>query len=114
MDRQLSVLTEEQKSIIYENTNGSDDFTNIDLGFDGSSVPPIFEILQILLDDWNTAQHKKLADIVGGLSHPKTLINKDLYSESPADVQAAHQLAQLVLNSARYNNIKYNEIDKSK
>ncbi|XP_014486001.1 PREDICTED: uncharacterized protein LOC106750284 isoform X4 [Dinoponera quadriceps] len=35
---------------------------------DSITMPPSIEIVQILLDDWNKAQHQKLADIVGALT----------------------------------------------
>lgn len=40
----------------------------LDFNSESIPVPPSIEIVQILLDDWNKAQHQKLADIAGALT----------------------------------------------
>lgn len=62
-------------------------------------MPSSIEIVQILLDDWNKAQHQKLADIAGAL----TATEVDAADSNCYDyTRATCQLAQYAIRSVRY------------
>ncbi|XP_076678686.1 uncharacterized protein LOC143374415 isoform X2 [Andrena cerasifolii] len=75
-----------------------------DFSLDSLNMPPSIEIVQILLDDWNKAQHQKLADIAGVL----TAI--DIYANGQDDpdffdyARTTCHLAQFAIKSVRAHN----------
>lgn len=68
-----------------------------DFNSDSIAIPPSIEIVQILLDDWNKAQHQKLADIAGALTATEADAGgQDNYA------RATYDLAQYAVRSVRY------------
>lgn len=63
---------------------------------DSVAMPPSIEIVQILLDDWNKAQHQKLADIAGALTATEMMDSVE------QDESARSQLALYAIRSFRY------------
>lgn len=74
----------------------------LDFNSDSIAMPPSIEIVQILLDDWNKAQHQKLADIAGAL----TANEVDAVGQSDSNcydyTRITCHLAQYAIRSVRY------------
>jgi len=69
------------------------------------AVSPSIEIVQILLDDWNKAQHQKLADIAGALTANEMDAGLgDCYNKANCYdyARATCQLAQYAIKSIRH------------
>ncbi|XP_050448907.1 uncharacterized protein LOC126850218 isoform X5 [Cataglyphis hispanica] len=93
-----------QFSSLIAHTSGSDSrplSPILDLNSDSIAIPSSIEIVQILLDDWNKAQHQKLADIAGALTAT------EMDAVGPADsicydyARATCRLAQYAIRSVR-------------
>ncbi|XP_070168941.1 uncharacterized protein [Polyergus mexicanus] len=93
-----------QFSLLIAHTSGSDSrplSPILDLNSDSIAIPSSIEIVQILLDDWNKAQHQKLADIAGALTAT------EMDAVGPADsicydyARATCRLAQYAIRSVR-------------
>ncbi|XP_026827256.1 probable serine/threonine-protein kinase DDB_G0282963 isoform X6 [Ooceraea biroi] len=96
-----------QFSSLIAHTSGSDSRSlspTLDLSSDSMAVPPSIEIVQILLDDWNKAQHQKLADIAGALTANEMDARLgDCYDKANRYnyARATCQLAQYAIRSIR-------------
>lgn len=94
-----------QFSSLIAHTSGSDSpplSPVLDFSSDSIAMPSSIEIVQILLDDWNKAQHQKLADIAGAL----TATEVDTVGQGDSNcydyTRATCQLAQYAIRSVRY------------
>lgn len=67
VDSQLSTLASQTK-VGMPDLDGRSLSPTLDFTLESLNMPPSIEIVQILLDDWNKAQHQKLADIAGVLT----------------------------------------------
>lgn len=74
----------------------------LDFNSDSIAMPPSIEIVQILLDDWNKAQHQKLADIAGALTASEVDAVGQNDSNSYDYTRITCQLAQYAIKSVRY------------
>ncbi|XP_076242087.1 uncharacterized protein LOC143184037 isoform X3 [Calliopsis andreniformis] len=103
VDNQLSTLASQAKVGIPDMDSRPLSPTP-DFSLDSLNMPPSIEIVQILLDDWNKAQHQKLADIVG------VLTATDIYANGQDDpdffdyARATCHLAQFAIKSVRAHN----------
>ncbi|XP_076174417.1 uncharacterized protein LOC143150204 isoform X2 [Ptiloglossa arizonensis] len=103
VDGQLSTLASQAKVGISEMDSRPLSPTP-DFSLDSLNMPPSIEIVQILLDDWNKAQHQKLADIAG------VLTATDIYANGQDDpdffdyARATCHLAQFAIRSVRAHN----------
>ncbi|XP_053976246.1 uncharacterized protein LOC128875001 isoform X1 [Hylaeus volcanicus] len=103
VDGQLSTLASQAKVGICEMDSRPLSPTP-DFSLDSLNMPPSIEIVQILLDDWNKAQHQKLADIAG------VLTATDIYANGQDDpdffdyARATCHLAQFAIRSVRAHN----------
>ncbi|XP_011261886.2 uncharacterized protein LOC105254722 isoform X3 [Camponotus floridanus] len=93
-----------QFSSLIAHTSGNDSrplSPLLDLNSDSIAIPSSIEIVQILLDDWNKAQHQKLADIA------EALTATEMDAVGPADsicydyARATCRLAQYAIRSVR-------------
>lgn len=96
-----------QFSSLIAHTSGSDSpplSPVLDFSSDSIAMPSSIEIVQILLDDWNKAQHQKLADIAGALT--ATEVDAAGQEDSNCDdyTRATCQLAQYAIRSVRIHN----------
>ncbi|XP_011647175.1 uncharacterized protein LOC105433514 isoform X2 [Pogonomyrmex barbatus] len=95
-----------QFSSLIAHTSGSDSpplSPVLDFSSDSITMPSSIEIVQILLDDWNKAQHQKLADIAGALT--ATEVDAADQGDSNYDyTRATCQLAQYAIRSVRSHN----------
>lgn len=67
-----------------------------DFNSDSIAMLPSIEIVQILLDDWNKAQHQKLADITGALTAIEAdAIGQDSKYNSSDHRHATHHFGQI-------------------
>lgn len=66
------------------------------------SMLPNIEIVQILLDDWNKAQHKKLADIADILTTTDAYASGQDETDFFDYARATCHLAQFAIRSTRY------------
>lgn len=94
-----------QFSSLIAHTSGNDSrplSPLLDLNSDSIAIPSSIEIVQILLDDWNKAQHQKLADIA------EALTATEMDAVGPTDsicydyARATCRLAQYAIRSVRY------------
>ncbi|XP_017793534.1 PREDICTED: uncharacterized protein LOC108575287 [Habropoda laboriosa] len=103
VDGQLSTLTSQAKLGISEMESRPLTPTP-DFSLDSLNMLPSIEIVQILLDNWNKAQHQKLAYIAG------VLTAMDIYANGQDDpnfleyVRTICQLAQFTIKSFRARN----------
>ncbi|XP_032672363.1 uncharacterized protein LOC116844645 isoform X6 [Odontomachus brunneus] len=74
----------------------------LDFNSDSIAMPPSIEIVQILLDDWNKAQHQKLADIAGALTASEVDAVGQNDSNEYTRITMRH-LAQYAIKSVRTN-----------
>ncbi|XP_076630622.1 uncharacterized protein LOC143346430 isoform X2 [Colletes latitarsis] len=72
-----------------------------DFSLDSLNMPPSIEIVQILLDDWNKAQHQKLADITGVLTATDIYVNGQDDPDFSDYARATCHLAQIAIKSVR-------------
>ncbi|XP_018050001.1 PREDICTED: uncharacterized protein LOC108688316 [Atta colombica] len=96
-----------QFSSLIAHTSGSDSpplSPVLDFSSDSIAMPSSIEIVQILLDDWNKAQHQKLADIAGALT--ATEVDAAVQGDSNCYdyTRATCQLAQYAIRSVRTHN----------
>jgi len=71
----------------------------LDINSDSIAMPSSIEIVQILLDDWNKAQHQKLADIAGAL----TATEEDVVGQRDFNCyHYTHATCQAHVRSVRY------------
>jgi len=97
-----------QFSSLIAHTSGSDSRSlspTLDFSSDPMAVSPSIEIVQILLDDWNKAQHQKLADIAGALTANEMDAGlSDCYNKTNCYdyARATCQLAQYAIKSIRH------------
>ncbi|XP_011875803.1 PREDICTED: uncharacterized protein LOC105566421 isoform X2 [Vollenhovia emeryi] len=96
-----------QFSSLIAHTSGSDSpplSPVLDFSSNSTAMPSSIEIVQILLDDWNKAQHQKLADIAGAL----TATEMDAAGQGDTNcydyTRATCQLAQYAIRSVRTHN----------
>lgn len=92
-----------QFSSLIAHTSGSDSQPSSPMiDFNSDSMPSTIEIVEMLLDDWNQAQHQKLADIAGAL----TATEVDVIGQEDPNcynyARATCQLAQYAIRSVRY------------
>jgi len=91
-----------QFSSLIAHTSGSDiQPSSPMIDFSSDSMPSTIEIVEMLLDDWNQAQHQKLADIAGALT-----ATEDISGQGDSNcydyARATCQLAQYAIRSVRY------------
>ena len=92
-----------QFSSLIAHTSGNDSPPlNPVLDFNSDSMPSSIEIVQILLDDWNKAQHQKLADIAGALTATEADVTGQGDSNCYDYTRTTCQLAQYAIRSVRY------------
>ncbi|XP_018392119.1 PREDICTED: putative uncharacterized protein DDB_G0293878 isoform X1 [Cyphomyrmex costatus] len=96
-----------QFSSLIAHTSGSDSpplSPVLDFSSDPIAMPSSIEIVQILLDDWNKAQHQNLVDIAGAL----TATEVDAAGQDDSNyydyTRATCQLAQYAIRSVRTHN----------
>lgn len=107
LDKYFSEMQEihGQFSTLIAHTSGSDSRPSsptLDFSSDSIAMPPSIEIVQILLDDWNKAQHQKLADIAGALTATEGDATGQSDSKCYDYARAACHLAQYAIKSVRY------------
>ncbi|XP_012523732.2 uncharacterized protein LOC105829433 isoform X6 [Monomorium pharaonis] len=91
-----------QFSSLIAHTSGNDSPPlNPVLDFNSDSMPSSIEIVQILLDDWNKAQHQKLADIAGALTATEADVTGQGDSNCYDYTRTTCQLAQYAIRSVR-------------
>ncbi|XP_072759086.1 uncharacterized protein [Anoplolepis gracilipes] len=93
-----------QFSSLIAHTSGSDSrplSPILDLNSDSIAIPSSIEIVQILLDDWNKAQHQKLADIAGALTATEIDAVGSADSICYDYARATCRLAQYAIRSVR-------------
>ncbi|XP_018340094.1 PREDICTED: uncharacterized protein LOC108747233 isoform X4 [Trachymyrmex septentrionalis] len=96
-----------QFSSLIAHTSGSDSpplSPVLDFSSDSIAMPSSIEIVQILLDDWNKAQHQKLADIAGALTATEVDAAGQGDSNCYDYTRATCQLAQYAIRSVRTHN----------
>ncbi|XP_025990924.1 uncharacterized protein LOC105193812 isoform X3 [Solenopsis invicta] len=96
-----------QFSSLIAHTSGSDSpplSPSLDFSSDSIAMPSSIEIVQILLDDWNKAQHQKLADIAGALTATEVDTAGQGDSNCYDYTRATCQLAQYAIRSVRTHN----------
>ncbi|XP_018316494.1 uncharacterized protein [Mycetomoellerius zeteki] len=96
-----------QFSSLIAHTSGSDSpplSPVLDFSSDSIAMPSSIEIVQILLDDWNKAQHQKLADIAGALTATEVDATGQGDSNCYDYTRATCQLAQYAIRSVRTHN----------
>lgn len=95
-----------QFSSLIAHTSGSDSrpiSPILDLSSDSIAIPSSIEIVQILLDDWNKAQHQKLADIAGALTATEMEFAVGQSDSICYDyARATCRLARYAIRSVRY------------
>lgn len=95
--RQFSML------IAHTTTNNSRPSSPVlDFTSDPVVMPPSIEIMQILLDDWNKAQHQKLVDITGALTANEVDTIRQNNSDRYDYTRITCRLAQYAIKSVRY------------
>ncbi|XP_034179837.2 uncharacterized protein LOC117604147 isoform X6 [Osmia lignaria lignaria] len=102
-DRELSMVAPQIKVAVSE-TDSRPLSPVPDFSLELLSMLPNIEIVQILLDDWNKAQHKKLADIADILTTTDAYTSGQDETDFFDYARATCHLAQFAIRSTRVHN----------
>ncbi|KAL0113937.1 hypothetical protein PUN28_011338 [Cardiocondyla obscurior] len=76
----------------------------LDFNSDSITMPSSIDIVQIMLDDWNKAQHQKLTDVAGALTASEVDVSGEDDSNCYDYTRTTCQLAQYAVRSVRASN----------